>query len=118
MMMSRQADRRAAKIVFLDRQTLAPEITLAEFAFPHELITFDRTSPQETPERIRDADVVITNKVKISADALANASRLRLIAVAATGTDVIDLKTCQSRGIVVVMSGITRCARSRSIHLH
>jgi glycerate dehydrogenase len=102
MIMSRQADRRPAKIVFLDRETLAPEITLAEFAFPHELITFDRTLPQETPERIRDADVVITNKVKVSADALASTSRLRLIAVAATGADVVDLKTCESRGIVVV----------------
>lgn len=91
-----------AKVVFLDRETLAPEIHLAELTFPHELVTFGRTSATETAERIRDADIVITNKVKVTGEAIAGAQRLRLIAVAATGTDVIDLKACEARSIAVV----------------
>ena len=95
-------DKQAIRIVFLDRETLSPEIHLQKVAFPHELITFGRTSPSETSKRIHDADIVITNKVKVTAEALATASRLRLIAVAATGTDVIDLKICETRGVAVV----------------
>ena len=93
---------RPCRIVFLDRETLSPEIKLAAFDFPHELVVFDRTSPPETPQRIRDADIVITNKVKITRDALAGAQRLRLVAVAATGTDVIDIKACEAKGVAVV----------------
>lgn len=91
-----------ARIVFLDRETLSPEIKLAKFAFPHELVAFDRTLPSETTERIREADIVITNKVKITREALLGALRLRLVAVAATGTDVIDIRTCEAKGVAVV----------------
>ena len=93
---------RPCRIVFLDRGTLSPEIELAAFEFPHELVVFDRTSPPETPLRIRDADIVITNKVKITREALAGAQRLRLVAVAATGTDVIDIKECEAKAVAVV----------------
>ena len=93
---------RPARIVFLDRATLSPEIKLAQFKFPHELVAFDRTSPSEALDRIRDADVVITNKVKITAEAVAVASRMRLVAVAATGTDVIDVRSCEAKAVAVV----------------
>jgi glycerate dehydrogenase len=93
---------RPCRIVFLDRGTLSPDIKLAAIELPHELVVFDRTSPPETPLRIRDADIVITNKVKITHEALASAQRLRLVAVAATGTDVIDIKACEAKGVAVV----------------
>ncbi len=89
------------RIIFLDRATLAPEIDLPPFSFPHELTTFDTTSAEEVAERIADADIVITNKVPISAETIAAAPKLRFIAVAATGYDVIDLKACAARGIKV-----------------
>lgn len=100
-MMSNESGR-PARIVFLDRETLSPEIKIAKFTFPHELVAFDRTLPSETTERIREADIVITNKVKITHEALLGALRLRLIAVAATGTDVIDIRTCEAKGVAVV----------------
>jgi glycerate dehydrogenase len=90
------------RIVFLDRGTLSPEIKLAKFEFSHELITFDRTSPSQVSERVREADIVITNKTRITQEVLATAGRLRLIAVAATGTDVIDLKACDAKNVSVV----------------
>lgn len=89
------------RIVFLDRGTISPRTRLRSLAFEHELAAFDSTSPAEVATRIADADIVITNKVKIDATALAGAPRVKLIAVAATGTDVIDIATCNARGIVV-----------------
>ncbi|WP_126285817.1 D-2-hydroxyacid dehydrogenase [Burkholderia stagnalis] len=89
------------KIVFLDRATLSPRTVLKPFAFPHALHTFERTAASEVAERIRDAEIVITNKVRLDAAALAAARRLQLVAIAATGTDNVDLHACAARGIVV-----------------
>ena len=95
------ASDRPARVVFLDRDTLSPETTLRELGFPHELEVFDRTTAEQVAGRISDADIVITNKVPVREAALAGAKRLRLVAVAATGTDVVDVKACAARGITV-----------------
>lgn len=89
------------KIVFLDRETISPRTHVRRPAFDHEWVEYPRTGPDEAAERLRDADVAIVNKVRLTAQTLAQAPRLRLIAVAATGTDNIDLAACQARGIVV-----------------
>ncbi|RKJ96842.1 D-2-hydroxyacid dehydrogenase [Alicycliphilus denitrificans] len=89
------------KIVFLDRETISPRTHVRRPAFDHEWVEYPRTGPAEAAERLRDADVAIVNKVRLTAQTLAQAPRLRLIAVAATGTDNIDLAACQARGIVV-----------------
>ncbi|CAM3648468.1 D-2-hydroxyacid dehydrogenase [Paracidovorax anthurii] len=89
------------KIVFLDRETISPQTRVRRPAFDHQWVEHPRTLPAEVADRLRDADVAIVNKVRLTADALARAPRLRLIAVAATGTDNIDLAACQARGIVV-----------------
>jgi|SRR5579871_5742603 len=89
------------RIVFLDRETLPAEIILKPFAFPNDLAVYQRTLPGEAAGRIADADIVITNKVPVRADALRSALRVKLIAVAATGTDIIDIEACRKRGIVV-----------------
>jgi len=88
-------------VVFLDRATLAPQTQLRPLPFDHTLETFERTAPDEVAARISNADIVITNKARITAEALAGAPRLRMVAVAATGTDNIDLHACATRGIVV-----------------
>ncbi|HET7715499.1 MAG TPA: D-2-hydroxyacid dehydrogenase [Bauldia sp.] len=90
-----------AEIVFLDRETLSPETRLRSPNFPHRLIVHDRSAPGEVAARIADADIVITNKVPVRAEAIAGASRLRLIAVCATGTDMVDVKAAVARGVVV-----------------
>jgi len=90
-----------AKIVFLDRSTLSSETRLASFGFPHELVVYERTAANDTAALVRDADIVITNKVRITAEILEAAPHLKLIVVAATGTDVIDLKACTARGVSV-----------------
>lgn len=88
-------------IVFLDRATLSPETRLRPLGFPHRLTVFERTAPSEVAARIAGADIVITNKASVPADAIAGASRLRLIAVSATGTDMVDIAAASSRRIVV-----------------
>ena len=89
------------KIVFLDRETLAPEVQLKVPNFPHELVTYDKTSAGEVAERIADADIVITNKVKLDSASIECAKKLKMVAVAATGTDNIDLSACANRNIIV-----------------
>jgi glycerate dehydrogenase len=89
------------KIVFLDRDTISSDTTLRAPSFAHEWVQHNRTSADQAAARIADADIVIVNKVKLPAEVLAQAPKLKLIAVAATGTDNIDLQACQQRGIVV-----------------
>lgn len=88
-------------VVFLDRDTLAPEIILPDLDFPHQLTVHARTAADQVATRVRDADIVITNKVRLDAATIDQATRLRMIAVAATGVDNIDLDACAQRDIVV-----------------
>jgi glycerate dehydrogenase len=99
--MTSRSDDRPARIVFLDRGTLSPQARLRAPGFPHEMVVYDRTTPDQVAERIAGADVLITNKVPLRRDAIRAADRLRLIAVAATGTDVVDLEACAGAGITV-----------------
>jgi glycerate dehydrogenase len=90
-----------ARIVFLDRNTMPDVIKLNPPPIPHDLVVFEETKPDQVAARIAEADVVITNKVKLGAAQIEAAPKLRMIAVAATGYDVIDLDACKARGITV-----------------
>lgn len=89
------------RIVFLDRETLPEAVTLRKPDFPHDWHEHPRTAPDDIVERARGAEIIVTNKVPLRADTLARLPDLELIAVAATGTDVIDLAACKERGITV-----------------
>lgn len=90
---------RIHSVVFLDRASLGARVRKP--AFPHTWQDHDRTAADEAAERLLDATIAVTNKVPLREEALARASRLQMIAVAATGTDIVDLAACRSRGIVV-----------------
>ena len=87
-------------IVFLDRETLGA--TIRKPAFDTTYVEYDVTEPGEIVERLKDATVCITNKVPMRADTLAQLPKLKLIAVAATGTDIIDKAAAKERGVAVV----------------
>jgi glycerate dehydrogenase len=87
------------KIVFLDRDSLIAKVRSPGFA--HEWSEHPATAPDEVVERLRGATVAITNKVPLRADAIAQLPGLKMVAVAATGTDNVDLAACRERGIVV-----------------
>ena len=87
-------------IVFLDRESL--DATVRKPSFDHTYIEYDATEPEQIVERLKDATICLSNKVKFGADVLAQLPKLKLIAVAATGTDVIDKKAAKDRGVTIV----------------
>ena len=87
------------KIVFLDRDSLIA--TLRAPAFAHEWQDYPATGATEARARLQQATIAITNKVPLRAADLAQLPQLKMIAVAATGTDIVDLAACRERGIVV-----------------
>lgn len=89
------------KIVFLDRSTLGPRVVLRRPSFAHELVEHQQTAADEVLERLRGASVAITNKVRLPGEVLARLPELRLVAVAATGTDCVDKAWCQAHEVAV-----------------
>jgi len=88
------------KIVFLDRDTLGKDISLEQFKELGEVVIYETTSSKETLNRVKDADIVVTNKVVIDKEIIEN-SKLKLICVSATGTNNIDLEAAKKAGVVV-----------------
>jgi len=88
-------------IVFLERDTIAPAVVIRRPSFAHIWRDYDRTTPEQLVERLKDADIALVNKVKFQRPAIETLPKLKLIAVAATGTDNIDLKACAERGVTV-----------------
>jgi glycerate dehydrogenase len=89
------------RIVFLDRGTIGPSVTLNRPSFAHEWVEFEQTQPNQVVERLRDCDIAVCNKVPIRREAIAELPRLKLIVIPATGYDVFDIEVCRERGIVV-----------------
>ena len=89
------------RVVFLDRATIAPQITLRRPSFAHEWVEHDRTAAEETAARLAGAQIAIVNKVRITREVLDAAPELKLVAVAATGTDCVDTAACAERGVAV-----------------
>jgi glycerate dehydrogenase len=89
------------RIVFLDRNTIGPSVELERPHFEHEWVEHGSTAPDQVVERLQGARIAVSNKVRIREEHLASLPELRMIAVAATGYDVIDHEACRRRGIVV-----------------
>jgi glycerate dehydrogenase len=89
------------RIVFLDRATIAPQIRVRPPSFAHELIEHAETRADQVVERLAGASIAITNKAPITAATLERLPALKLVAVAATGTDCVDKAACAARGVLV-----------------
>ncbi len=89
------------QIVFLDSDTLDAGITLHHPDFPHHWQSYPRTAPEQVVERLKDARIAIINKVRIGAAELAQLPELKLIALAATGSDNVDLEACRAANVGV-----------------
>jgi glycerate dehydrogenase len=86
-------------IVFLDASTCIADIRRPKF--DHHWQDFPATAPEQIVERLRDATVAITNKVLLSRAILEQLPKLKMVAVAATGVNNVDIECCRERGIVV-----------------
>ena len=87
------------KLVFLDRQSLLADIRPPAFA--HDWQEHVQTRSDQVVERLRGASIAISNKVPIRRDTLDQLPDLKMIAMAATGYDVIDIDACRERGVAV-----------------
>lgn len=88
-------------IVLLDAKTLGDDLDLSILEKFGTFTRYETTSEEETLERIQIADIVITNKVVLSANILAQTKNLKLICIAATGTNNVDLDAAKFQNIEV-----------------
>ena len=92
------------KIVFLDRATIEKNIVIREPNFNHEWTEFDYTNHNDSKlilERLKGATIAVINKVPMRKENLKKLPDLKMIAVAATGTDVVDKEYCRDNDIIV-----------------
>lgn len=86
-------------IVYLDREAIRAPLRRPNF--PHRWIEYPNTRPDQVAERLREATLVLTNKVRLSGEVLRQFPAIRYIGVTATGTDCVDLDACRQSGITV-----------------
>lgn len=90
------------RIVVLDGYTLNPgDVSWSELESLGETVVHDRTSEEQVIERAHGADILLTNKVRVTANMMDSLPQLRYIGVLATGYNIIDLQAASRNGIVV-----------------
>lgn len=87
------------KIVFLDSKSVGDDIDLSLYNKLGEFVKYDYSTPEQVPERIKDATVLITNKLPINESTIGNAKNLKLVCVTATGVNNLDLEYLDKHGI-------------------
>ena len=89
------------KIVMLEAASLGEDLDFSGFAKYGELVIYGKTTREQCPERIREADVILANKLMLDQGTLGQAENLKLTCVTATGVNNVDLDYAKSRGIGV-----------------
>ena len=89
------------KITVLDSATLGDDLDLSPLSTVGETEVYKITAPHEVAARIAESDVVVINKIKLNESNLSEAKNLKLICIAATGYDNIDVAYCKTKGIAV-----------------
>ena len=89
------------KIVVLDAATLGADVDLSALRSQGELTVYDNTAADQIAQRIADTDVIVSNKVKLTEPVLKAGKNLKLICLAATGYDCVDISYCAAAGIGV-----------------
>lgn len=87
------------KLVFLDAKSIGSDIDLSGYDTLGEVVKYDFTTTAQVPERIKDADVIIVNKVLINEETVGTAKNLKLVCVTATGTNNLDKAFLEQKGI-------------------
>lgn len=87
------------KLVFLDVKTIGEDIDLSGYDALGEVVKYGFSAPEEVPERVKDADVIILNKVQVNEQTIGTAEKLKLVCVTATGINNLDKEFLERRGI-------------------
>lgn len=88
------------KIVFLDAKTIGEDLDLKGFDELGEVVKYDFSPDEEIPMRVRDADVIVTNKANVNEKTVSGAKNLKIVCVTATGTNNLDKPYLEKRGII------------------
>ena len=89
------------RLVMLEAESLGKDMDLSGFSRFGEVTVYEKTTEEECPERVREADIVICNKVRMCSRTLSGAENLKLICVTATGINNIDLDYVKRHNIAV-----------------
>lgn len=87
------------KLVFLDTKTIGEDIDLSAYDALGEVVKYGFSTLEEIPERVKDADVLIVNKIAINEQTIGTAKNLKLVCVTSTGTNNLDKEYLKKRGI-------------------
>ena len=106
------------KIVFLDAATMG-NVSFEPFERLGEFVSYQTSTPEEARERVKDADVMMINKVLVNQELIDAAPELKLICVAATGVNNIDVDYAASKGIPVRnVAGYSTDSVAQSTFMH
>lgn len=89
------------KIVFLETDTLGNDVDLTPFDNLGEVVKYPYWDPELKEERLRDADIIVVNKIPMKEKNLDAAKNLKLICLTSTGTNIVDFNYTNSRNIAV-----------------
>lgn len=87
------------KLIFLDVKTIGEDIDLSGFDALGEVVKYPFSASADVPERAKDADILIVNKVQVNEQTIGQAKNLKLVCVTATGTNNLDKAYLEKRGI-------------------
>lgn len=106
------------KIVFLDAATMG-DVSFEPFERLGEFVSYPTSTPEQARERVADADVVMINKVLVNKELIDAAPALKLVCVAATGVNNIDVEYAASKGIPVRnVAGYSTDSVAQSTFMH
>ena len=91
------------KIVILEANSLVKDVDLTAFEKLGEVTVYEQSNSLDTPEKIKDADIIIVNKVPMNEQTLSGAENLKMIALTATGYNIVDQKYTQERHIALYL---------------
>jgi glycerate dehydrogenase len=89
------------KLVILEADSLGNDVDLSLFNEFGEVMIYNKSEPEENSKRIKDADVILVNKIALNEELLKDANNLKLICLSATGTNNVDFTYTNKRNIVV-----------------
>ena len=89
------------KIVILERNSVGTDVSVDSISEYGETTVYRNTTAEDVAERIKDAQIIVANKVPLNESTLKDAKDVKLICEFATGYDNVDLNYCKSRGIKV-----------------
>ncbi len=89
------------KLVFMETDTLGDDVDYSPFYDLGEVVKYNKSEPEYNQERVRDADIIVVNKIPMNEETLKYAEHVKLICLTATGTNTVDFDYVRRRNIAV-----------------